>query len=142
MPSTAPSTLAGELRVSSGRFIRRLRSEHGEADLPDSQFGVLTALLRQGDLTPGALAQRERVKPPAMTRTVNCLEDLGLVEKVAHPTDGRLVLVRLTEKGEREVVETRRRRDAWLADKLHGLSAQDRAVLARASELFLEIASS
>ncbi|WP_425956036.1 MarR family winged helix-turn-helix transcriptional regulator [Xylanimonas sp. McL0601] len=141
MPSSAPAPLASELRVAVGRFVRRLRSERGEADLPDAQFGVLTHLTRHGDQTPGALAQHERVKPPSMTRTVNALTELGMVEKVEHPTDGRLVVVRLTETGRREVAETRRRRDAWLAKTLYTLSAEDRELLARASALLTDLAS-
>ncbi|WP_130415188.1 MarR family winged helix-turn-helix transcriptional regulator [Xylanimonas ulmi] len=134
-------SLASELRVSVGRFVRRLRSERGEADLPDAQFGVLTSLLRHGDQTPGALAQHERVKPPSMTRTVNALTELGMVEKVEHPTDGRLVLVRVTDTGRREVEETRRRRDAWLTGQLDGLRAKDRELLERASALLADLAS-
>jgi hypothetical protein len=52
VPTTAPVTLSSELRVSVGRFVRRLRAERGEADLTEGQFGVLTTLLRHGDLTP------------------------------------------------------------------------------------------
>lgn len=138
---TAPVTLSRELRVAVGRFTRRLRAERGEADLTEGQFGVLTTLNRHGDLTPGALAQHERVKPPSMTRTVNALAELGMVEKVEHPTDGRLVVVRLTEAGRDEVAETRRRRDAWLSQQLERLPAEDRAVLERAHELLRELAS-
>jgi DNA-binding MarR family transcriptional regulator len=76
-----------------------------------------------------------------MTRTVNALAELGMVEKVEHPSDGRLVVVRLTEAGRSEVAETRRRREAWLAQQLEQLSAEDRTVLARAHELLLELAS-
>ncbi|ACZ31863.1 transcriptional regulator, MarR family [Xylanimonas cellulosilytica DSM 15894] len=140
MPIT-PEALSSELRVSVGRFVRRLRAEHGEADLTEGQFGVLTTLLRNGEMTPGAIAQRERVKPPSMTRTVNALAELGMVEKVEHPTDRRLVVVRLSEAGRREVAETRRRRDAWLAQKLRELPVEDRAVLARAHEILRDLAS-
>ncbi|QAY63597.1 MarR family transcriptional regulator [Xylanimonas allomyrinae] len=137
----APAPLASELRVSVGRFVRRLRAERGEADLPDAQFGVLTYLMRHGDQTPGALAQRERVRPPSMTRTVNALAELGMVAKAEHPTDGRLVVVRLTQAGRREVEETRRRRDAWLARQLDTLSAEDRALLDRAGALLADLAA-
>jgi DNA-binding MarR family transcriptional regulator len=93
-------------------------------------------------MTPGRLAERERVQPPTMTRTVNCLAELGLVTKTADPTDGRQVVVTLTPAGEAEVRETRRRRDAWLTQRLAGLSADDRAVLTRAALLLKEMAES
>jgi DNA-binding MarR family transcriptional regulator len=141
MPSPTPAALGSELRIALSRINRRLRAERGEADLSPGQFGVLTTLLHHGEMSPGALAQHEQVKPPSITRTVNALCELGLVEKVEHPSDGRQVVVRLTDAGRAEVSETRRRRDAWLAKQLQALSAEERAVLARASDLLTRIAT-
>jgi DNA-binding MarR family transcriptional regulator len=135
------SELAGELRVALAKSSRRIRSHRGAADLPDPQFNVLAILLREGPLTPGALADVEHVQPPTMTRTVNALVDLGFATKAAHPTDGRQVVVSLTEAGEAEVRETRRRRDAWLADRLRALTAEERGTLAAAAVLLRRIAA-
>ena len=134
-----PGALAGELRGAIGVSHRRIRSRRGAADLPDAQFTVLAVLLREGPLTPGALADREHVQPPTMTRTVNTLVDLGFVTKEPHPTDGRLVMVRLTAAGESEVRETRRRRDDWLAQQLKKLTAEERSTLAEAVVLLRRI---
>jgi DNA-binding MarR family transcriptional regulator len=136
-----PSVLAGELRVAVGRSARRIRAERGEADLSEAQFGVLAALTAVGPMTPGALADREHVKPPSMTRTVNSLVELGLVVKTGHPTDGRQVTVALSPAGEAEVRETRRRRDAWLTRRLATLTTDERVLLVRAAELLRRIAS-
>jgi DNA-binding MarR family transcriptional regulator len=138
---TDPSVLAGELRVALATSTRRIRSRRGAADLPDPQFNVLAILLREGPLSPGALADVEHVQPPTMTRTVNALVDLGFVQKSEHPTDGRQVVVSLTAAGEAEVRETRRRRDAWLADRLEVLTDDDRRTLAHAAELLRRIAA-
>lgn len=134
--------LATELRVTLGRTTRRLKGERGDAGLSDPQFNVLAILLREGPMTPGRLADHERIAAPAMTRTVNCLVDRGLVRKDEHPTDGRQVVVTLTPQGEDEVTETRRRRDAWLSARLTGLTADERATLVAASELLRRIAAS
>ncbi len=134
-----PGALAGELRGAIGVSHRRIRARRGAADLPDAQFTVLAVLLREGPLTPGALADREHVQPPTMTRTVNTLVDLGFVTKEPHPTDGRLVVVRLTAAGESEVRETRRRRDDWLAQQLKNLTAHERSTLAEAAVLLRRI---
>ena len=135
------SALAGELRVALAKSTRRIRSRRGAADLPDPQFNVLAILLREGPLSPGALAEAEHVQPPTMTRTVNALVELGFVQKSEHPTDGRQVVVSLTATGEAEVRETRRRRDAWLADQLQVLTDDDRRTLAQAAELLRRIAA-
>ena len=75
-----------------------------------------------------------------MPRTVNCLVDRGRVSKGENPADGRQVVVSLTEQGVAEVRETRRRRNAWLAQRLTDLTPEDRLVLARAAELLRRIA--
>ncbi len=134
--------LATELRVTLGRAIRRLKAERGDAGLSDPQFNVLAILLREGPTTPGRLAEHERIAAPAMTRTVGCLAERGLVRKDEHPTDGRQVVVSLTPQGEAEVTETRRRRDAWLSAHLAGLDDDERATLVRASEILRRIAAS
>ncbi|HEY0188935.1 MAG TPA: MarR family transcriptional regulator [Cellulomonas sp.] len=139
--SCRPTTLAGELRIAISSAARRIRSRRGAADLPDPQFNVLAILLRQGSLTPGALADAEHVQPPSMTRTVNSLVELGFVAKSEHPTDGRQVVVSLTEAGEAEVRETRRRRDAWLAQQLTSLTPEERSTLAAAAQLLRRIAA-
>ena len=140
MPSSRD--LAGELRIAIGRASRRIRAERGEAGLTDPQFTVLAWLTKDGALTPGQLAERERIQPPSMTRTVNSLVELGLVGKAEHPTDGRQVVVSLTGAGVAEVDETRRRRDTWLADRLRQMTKDERALLVDAAELLRRIAAS
>lgn len=122
------------------RISRRLRSQRGEADLPEGQFAVLTTLHKHGPMTPGALADHESIRPPSMTRTVNALVEVGLVSKVGHESDKRLVVVELTDAGRNEVKETRRRREAWLTKKLGQLTPEERQTLAAASELLTRIA--
>ena len=138
---TSGAELAGELRVALAKSSRRIRSRRGAADLPDPQFNVLAILLREGPLSPGALADAEHVQPPSMTRTVNALVELGFVQKSEHPTDGRQVVVSLTAQGEAEVRETRRRRDAWLAAQLDTLTDDERRTLAQAAVLLRRIAA-
>ncbi len=46
----------------------------------------------------------------------------------------------LSAEGRREVTETRRRRDAWLARKLAELDPAERDVLARAAVILLKVA--
>src|SRR6478736_76689 len=127
MPTTPDPT--GDLRIAIGQAARRIRAERGGAGLADPQYTVLLWLNKRGPLTPGQLAELERIQPPSMTRTVNCLADLGLVAKNAHPTDGRAVVVTLTGQGRGEIAETRRRRDTWLEKHLATLTADERVHL-------------
>ena len=135
-----PETIAGRLRVSLTRVGRRLRAEQGETDLTEGQLAVLSAIHRHGPMTPGALAEHERIRPPSMTRTVNGLAELGLVAKVGDVTDRRLVLVELTPPGATEAAETKRRRNAWLVEALEELTEDERQTLAAASAILTRIA--
>ena len=135
-----PGPLSGELRVALGRMTRRVRSQRGEHDLPDNHYAVLAVLLDRGPLSPSALAERERVQPPHMTRIVNALAEAGFVTKGDHPTDRRGVLVELTPAGQAEVRETRRRRDAWLTRALASLEPAERQTLAEAAAFLRRLA--
>lgn len=142
--SSAPSDaeLAGALRVGVMRLVRRLRSERTTEDLSLNQLAVLGSLHRHGALTVGDLARLERVKPPSMTRTVNCLADAGLVLRRAHETDGRQVVVEITESAQQLLDADRRRRDAWLARRLAELAPDEREHLRRALSILDKLASS
>jgi len=134
-PQTGP-----ELRITIGRLARRIRSQRGPDDLSDPQASVLFALDVKGPLTLGALSEHERVTPPSMNRTVNGLEAAGLVTRAASPDDGRKVVIDATEAGHALVADIRRRRDAWLAQRIAALTPEQRAILAAAEPVLRELA--
>jgi DNA-binding MarR family transcriptional regulator len=136
------SGLASALRISVARLSRRLRSErHPENELlPVGQLSVLGALNRAGEATVGELAALERVQPPSMTRTVNCLAEGGYVVRRKHETDGRQVVVALSERGEQTLAADRKRRDAWLAQRLRELTPDERSVLRQAAPIIERLA--
>ncbi len=138
---TTPAALASELRVSLMRLARRLRLERSSDDYTLNQLSALAVLDRDGDLTVGELAAIERVKPPSMTRTVNCLVDAGLAVRRPHDTDGRQVVVGLTELGAAVLAEDRRRRDQWLSRQLEQVDPADRELLARVAPLLNSLAA-
>lgn len=131
------SGLASALRISVMRLSRRMRSErHPESELlPVGQLSVLGSLFRHGESTVGELAALERVQPPSMTRTVNCLADGGYVVRSKSATDGRQVVVTLSEQGEQMIRADRGSRDAWLAQRLRELTCDERSVLRQAAPI-------
>lgn len=134
--------LASELRLSVMRLRRRLAVErHPDNELSMNAMAVLGALHRFGDLTVGDLAAREKVQPPSMTRTVNCLVDGGHATRRRHETDGRQVVVVLTDSGRATVLSDRARRDEWLATRLRELTPAERAVLRSAAPILERLAS-
>src|SRR5919112_3827223 len=128
--------LASELRVSVMRLRRRLAFErHPDNELSMSQMAVLGQLYRNGDQTVGDLATAEQVQPPSMTRTVKTLEAAGYVARRPHDTDGRQVVISLTEQGVATVRADRVRRDAWLSRRLAELTPEQRLVLRQAAPI-------
>lgn len=136
------SGLASALRISVARLSRRLRTERDPDNelLSVGQLSVLGALSRCGECTVGELAALERVQPPSMTRTVNGLEAEGYVVRRPHESDGRQVVVALSETGEQVLAADRRRRDAWLAQRLRELTVEERSVLREAAPLIERLA--
>jgi DNA-binding MarR family transcriptional regulator len=128
--------LASELRTSVMRLRRRLANERDPGnELSIASMAVLGSLFRRGDLTVGELAALERVQPPSMTRKINGLEDGGYVARRAHESDGRVVVVVLTDRGRQQVLADRRRRDEWLARQLRDLTPEERDVLRAAAPI-------
>ena len=135
--------LASQLRLSVMRLRRRLANErHPDNELSINAMAVLGSLHRHGEMTVGELAAFERVQPPSMTRTVTCLEEAGHVARRPHDTDGRQVLVSLTDLGRETLLADRRRRDAWLARRLAELTPDERAVLREAAPILERLSSS
>jgi DNA-binding MarR family transcriptional regulator len=134
--------LAAALRISVARLTRRLRSERDPRnELSIGQLSVLGVLFRDGAHSIGELAAQERVQPPSMTRTVNCLEEAGYVVRRAHETDRRQVVIELSEKGGATLAADRRRRDAWLAQRLRELTPEERSVLRKAAPILERLAT-
>lgn len=90
-------------------------------------------------MTPGALAIRERVRPPSMTRVIASLADMGFVNRAPHPIDGRQVLVSVSESGAELVKAARRARQEWLAERLATLNRSERDILRSAADLMLAL---
>ena len=74
-------------------------ARHG---LESWEFDVLATLRRSGApyrLSAGELVESMMITSGTMTNRINRLEERGLIERVKDPTDGRVVLVALTEQG-------------------------------------------
>ena len=127
--------LATALRVSLARLTRRLRRQAAAHSLTPTQFATLAAVERHSGITPGELAELEKVQPPSMTRVIAALEERGLVARSPHPTDRRQVTVSVTEAAEKLLKEERRRKEAWLTQRLKELSPEERAILRQAAPL-------
>jgi DNA-binding MarR family transcriptional regulator len=131
-----------ELRLLIQKVARRIRNNRGSADLSVSQLGVLFQLDARGAASPGELAEYEGVTPPSMNRTINALEDAGLVIRQPADDDARRVRVLPTPAGLALIAETRALRSAWFAQQLAALAAEDRRALENALPALRRLARS
>ena len=145
--SRSDAGLATALRISVSRLARRLRVERiaqgsiAQA-LSDTQLAALATLERHETMSPGELADHEKVQPPSMTRGITALEERKLVTRMPHPTDGRQVVLTVTAEGRALVHQARRLREAWLAKRLQELTPQERATLRAAAPILEKLSQS
>ena len=132
--STDTTTVADELGMAVTRLARLLRQQAG-ADLTPTMRAAVGTIAREGPITLGELAAIEQVAPPTATKVVAKLEEQGLVEREDDPSDRRVVRVALSDAGRRWLDADRRRRHAWLAERIDALPKADRRRLHDAIEV-------
>ena len=133
------SRLAGDLSLAVIRLARQLRFRRPDSPVSLSQLSALATLHKEGAMTPGALAIRERVRPPSMTRVIAALGEMGLVTRTPHPLDGRQVLVSASGTGTDLLDAERKASQEWLLRRLAALEPEERATLMRAADLMSAI---
>jgi DNA-binding MarR family transcriptional regulator len=134
MTNPQPDLVAQHLRRSLGRLVRTLR-RHDDDELSPTSASILFTVAREGPLTAGDIARKERLAKPSVTAAVERLVEAGLVERRSDDADRRMVWVVITSAGRRRIDARRARRTAWLASRLQHLDPTDLAVLARAADI-------
>jgi DNA-binding MarR family transcriptional regulator len=128
--------LATELATAAGGFMRRLRAASPVAGLTPTQRSVLRRIADTGPTTIAALARAELVRPQSMRVTIGALEEQNILRRSPHPTDGRQVVLSLTDTGRDAVREMRKAKHDWLADALMTrLDESERRTLCEAATL-------
>ncbi|HWE71223.1 MAG TPA: MarR family transcriptional regulator [Acidimicrobiales bacterium] len=135
----AEAELASRLRLAVTRLHRRLRQQAG-GGLSPTQTSALASTDRLGSPTLGELAAHESVQPPSMTRIVAGLEEMGLVGRVVDPADRRVARIEVSEAGRQVLVETRSRKNVYLARQLHQLTPDEREALGGLTALLERLA--
>jgi DNA-binding MarR family transcriptional regulator len=135
------TALAGELRISLGKLIRRLREQAHPGDFTSAQKSVLLRLDRDGPATVSALARAESVRPQSMRVTVAGLEAIGAISGEPDSADGRQTLVALTPTLRKTLKASRAAKDDWLFRALQAqLSSHEQDALAAAVKLLQRLA--
>lgn len=135
---TPEEEIAERLRRATMRLYQRMRQESGnETAITPSRYSALSTIEANSPLRMSDLARAERVSKSSITRIVGSLGELGLVELIADPTDGRSTLVGVTPHGKEVLASTSDSTDAFLAQQLTMFSDAEKAML-EATVLLLE----
>ena len=118
-----------------GLLVRRMRAAAGSQQLSLTEAVVIARLAKYGPATTADLARAEGMKPQSMGTTIAALEEMGVVARKPHPTDGRQVNIELTAKGAtvRKIVADAKQ--TWLAQAIAQLDKQEQATLFAAGEI-------
>jgi|ERR1017187_1313594 DNA-binding MarR family transcriptional regulator len=127
-----PEHLAAGVATAIERLIGLFRSLSPPNGLSLTAAATLATLERSGPSRLTSLAVKEGVTQPAMTQLIGRLQESGLVNRDADPTDGRVVQVRLTDEGRAMLARRRAVRAERLTEILARLSPDEQAALATA----------
>jgi len=129
-----------ELTQAIGMLVRRIRAASASHELSLTESSVMARLDREGPGTTAELARAERMKPQSMGTTIATLEELGMVERKPHPTDGRQMNIALSAKGLAIRNSSKDARRTWLALVIEQLTEEERDTLFKAGEIIKRLA--
>jgi DNA-binding MarR family transcriptional regulator len=118
-----------------GLLVRRVRAAAASHELSLTESAVMSRLEKNGPATTADLARAEGVKPQSMGATVAALEEMGIVERKPHPTDGRQANIELTAKGVAVRKSAGDAKRTWLAQALAELDEEERETLFEAGRI-------
>lgn len=108
------------------------------ADLTWTSFVVLWVVWIWDEMETRHVAEEAGISKGTLTGVVKTLEGRGLIERGSHAADGRLVLLRLTGKGQELVRQIFPAFNAEEAFVVEGLSGEENRALARTLRSVIE----
>ena len=121
----------GRLEQEIGVLIRRVKRVIGERaravhpDLQPASYLMLTFLASEGPQRSSVVSERFNVDKGAISRQVQHLCDLGLLEREPDPADGRATLISASADAVRRMAAVDRDRRRWLEEQLKEWSEDD-----------------
>jgi DNA-binding MarR family transcriptional regulator len=140
MPTSTFEQSVLDLMQAIGLLVRRTRNESYAGELSMTEAVVMSRLANDGPATTAALARAERMKPQSMGTTITSLEGMGIVRRTPHATDGRQMLIELTEKGILLRNKPREAKQMWLSQAIAELDGEERDTLFKAAGIIKRLA--
>jgi len=121
-----------------GVLIRRVRRVIGERaravheELQPASYLMLSWLADEGPVRASSMVESFHIDKGAVSRQLQQLVELGLVERTPDPDDGRATLVAASDDAVRRLADVAEHRRKWLDEQLGDWSADE---LARFADL-------
>lgn len=121
-----------------GVLIRRVKRVIGERaravheELQPASYVMLSWLADEGPVRASSLVEAFHIDKGAVSRQLQHLADLGLVERTPDPEDGRATLVAASDDAVRRLADVAEHRRKWLDEQLGDWDAPE---LARFADL-------
>jgi len=120
----------GSLLSQVSRLFRRCFDQRARnIGVTRPQWQVLSLLKRQQGINQGGLAELLEVEPITLGRMIDRLQEAGLVERRADPTDRRAWRLHMTGKGDDLIESLIPHADETVAQALSGFTAKEEATL-------------
>ena len=129
--AAAEHALERLFRLTVNRKVHTRQTAAVGSDVTRAGYAVLRCLDEAGELSLGNLARECSMDPAAAGRQVRTLEEEGFLVRAPADGDGRVTVVRLTDRGRdvyRRIVAIR---TTHMSDVLSAWSKADRDALAR-----------
>lgn len=142
-PNASPERLrdtATALNSGAIHLLRGMRTIDRLAGLTPARLSALSVLVFGGPCSLGALAVKEGVASPTMTRIVDGLVTLGLAQRETHPENGRMAIVSPTPEGTTLMLAAADRRIDAIVKGVQSLPADERAMLIAAAPILRRLA--
>ncbi len=135
MPRKPFETAVLDFTQAVGLLVRRARAASASDELSFTQSAVMGRIANYGPATIAELARGEAMKPQSMGTTIASLEQMGMVERKPHSTDGRQALIGLTANGATARKAAREAKRTWMAEAIGQLDKGEQATLFAAGEI-------
>ncbi len=142
MPRKTFDIAVNDFGQSIGLLVRRARAAAASHELSWTETAVLTRLAKDGPATTADLARAQGMRPQSMRTIITTLEEMGMIVRKPHATDGRQVNIDLTAKGtavQRSAGDAKR---TWLAQAIAQLDEQERETLFAAGRIIKRLVQS
>jgi DNA-binding MarR family transcriptional regulator len=119
----------GSMMVEAKRTIAAAASRF-DPDVPPTAFYVLRYVMKHQPCTAGDIVKAMAMDKSAVSRQVALLRDAGFVDVVADATDGRVSMLRSTERADARMLEVRHENRAVFRSHVEGWTDDELAEFA------------